>query len=110
MVSKRAGLEAPSTEAISRWYAKASSVWGPLMFPETRFRTPWIDDEFAMTIQNARQWLRANPCPDPEIGRRCLAMLDAYAEMTTATVGRLMELRNDILENAIAVDRRNVPR
>jgi hypothetical protein len=63
------------------------------MFAAARFRTLWVDDEFAGTISNARQWLRDNPCPDQTLGRYFVGMLGAYAEMTNATVARVMELR-----------------
>ena len=36
----------------------------------------------------ARQWLRENPCPDASLDQHLEAILDAYAEMSTATVFR----------------------
>jgi hypothetical protein len=70
------------------------------MFAEARFRTPWVDDEFAEAIRVARQWLRDNPSPDHSLGEHFVTKLKAYAEMTTATVPRVMELRG-IIEREI---------
>jgi hypothetical protein len=75
------------------------------MFAAARFRTPWVDDEFAGTISDARQWLRDNPCPDPTLGSYFVGMLGAYAEMTSATVDRVMELRVVIAQQVEALDR-----
>jgi hypothetical protein len=75
------------------------------MFAEARFRTPWIDDEFAATISAAGQWLRDNTCPDRPLGERFAAMLNAYDEMTSATVARVMELRADIAQHVEALNR-----
>jgi hypothetical protein len=75
------------------------------MFAEARFRTPWVDDEFAATIGASGQWLRDNPCPDRRLGEHFAAMLGAYAEMTNATVARVMELRTDIAQYVEAVHR-----
>jgi hypothetical protein len=74
------------------------------MFAEARFRTPWVDDEFAALIRTARQWLHDNPCPDDSLGRHFARMLDAYAEMTSATVARVMELRVIIEQEVRALD------
>jgi hypothetical protein len=73
------------------------------MFAEARFRTPWVDDEFAALIGTARQWLRDHPCPG-SLGRHFVTMLDAYAEMTSATVARVMELRVIIEQEVRALD------
>ncbi len=75
------------------------------MFAEARFRTPWVDDEFAATISAAGQWLRENPCPDGPLGKHFSKMLGAYAEMTNATVARVMELRLDIVRHVEALNR-----
>jgi hypothetical protein len=75
------------------------------MFAAARFRTPWVDDEFAGAISNARQWLRDNPCPDQTLGRYLADMLGAYEEMTSATVTRVMELRVVIEQHVDALDR-----
>jgi hypothetical protein len=91
------------SDATFQWYVEATSVWGTLLCPEMRFRTPWVDDELAATIGHARRWLKDNPCPSPRIDRHCVAVLDAYAEMTTATVRRVVELRDIIEDNANAV-------
>src|ERR1700684_3119739 len=80
------------------WYRRARSACEPFMFAEARFRTPWVDDEFAEVIRIARQWLRDNPCPDQALGQNFVGMLEAYNEMTSATVSRVMELRSDIEE------------
>ncbi len=66
------------------------------MFAEARFRTPWVDDEFAATVRAASQWLRDNPCPDGFLAEHFAGMLCAYVEMTNATVARVLELRMDI--------------
>jgi len=79
------------------------------MFAEARFRTPWVDDEFAEVIRTAGQWLRDNPCPDDSLGQHFVAMLDAYAEMTSATVARLMELRAIIEQEVRALDQWKPP-
>jgi hypothetical protein len=75
------------------------------MFAAARFRTPWVDDEFALTITRARQWLRENPCPDDSLGQSFTSMLGAYDEMTRATVARVMELRVVIEEHVEALAR-----
>jgi hypothetical protein len=74
------------------------------MYAAARFRTPWVDDEFACLIRTARQWLRDNPCPDDLLGRHFVVMLDAYNEMTNATVARVMELRLNIEQQIQALD------
>lgn len=79
------------------------------MFAEARFRTPWVDDEFAEVIRTARQWLRDNPCPDPALGQNFVGMLDAYNEMTSATVSRVMELRSDIEQYVHELDKWKPP-
>jgi hypothetical protein len=94
--------------ALTAWYDTAGSIW-ELLSPEMRYRTPWGGDELAKAVQNAHHWLIAHPCPDPSISRHLAEMLDAYAEMPQATVGRVMELREVIGQHAQAVDRRQVP-
>jgi hypothetical protein len=74
------------------------------MFAAARFRTPWVDDEFAATIQTSRRWLSDNPCPEELLGRHFVEMLGSYAEMTSATVARVMQLRIDIEEHVKALD------
>jgi len=49
------------------------------MFAAARFRTPWVDDEFAEAIRVARQWLLDNPSPDDALGDHFVTMLEAYA-------------------------------
>ena len=99
-----------TTETISQWYRRATSGCDPFIFPESRFRTPWMNDELASVLQAARQWLSDNPCPDISIGLHLQAILDAYAEMPTATVARVMELRDVIESHGREVDRRRSPR
>jgi len=102
--------EAVTQETISHWYRRATSGCDPFIFPESRFRTPWMNDDLASVLQSARQWLSDNPCPDPAISHHLQAILDAYAEMPTATVGRVMELRDVIESHGKEVDRRRSPR
>jgi hypothetical protein len=97
-------------ETTSEWYTRALSACEPFTFSESRYRTPWMDDELGGSLQHARRWLGANPCPDDSIGDHLLAMLDAYAEMKGATVGRVMELRDVIEQHSKFVDRRKYPR
>ncbi len=75
------------------------------MFAEARFRTPWVDDEFAATIGSTRRWLSDNPCPDKRLGQHFVEMLGAYWEMTSATVARVTELRVCIEVHVKALDR-----
>jgi hypothetical protein len=89
----------------AQWYRRARSVCEPFMFAAARFRTPWVDDEFAASISTARQWLRDNPSPDRFLGQYFVGMLSAYAEMTNATVARVMELRMVIEQHVEALDR-----
>ena len=104
MGPRRAMEEATAARTV-QWYRKARSACEPFMFAAARFRTPWVDDEFAGTITNARQWLRDNPCPDKTLGRHFAGMLGAYAEMTSTTVARVMELRVLIEQHVEALDR-----
>jgi hypothetical protein len=97
-------MDEAMTDAVAHWYRRARSACEPFMFAEARFRTPWVDDEFAEVIRTARQWLRDNPCPDAALGHHFLLMLDAYNEMTNATVGRVMELRVTIEQEMQALD------
>ena len=101
----RRAMEEATTARTVQWYRKARSACEPFMFAAARFRTPWVDDEFAATITNARQWFRDNPCPDKTLGRHYAGMLGAYAEMTSATVARVMELRVLIEQHVEALDR-----
>lgn len=95
--------------AMAVWYEAAGAI-REMLSPEMRFRTPWGGDELAEAVQNAHHWLIAHPCPDPSISRHLEALLDAYAEMPHATVGRVMELREIIGQHAQAVNRGRVPR
>jgi hypothetical protein len=99
-----------TADTVSLWYKRAASACDPFIFPESRFRTPWMNDELASVLQAARKWLRDNPCPDTSIGLHLQAILDAYAEMPAATVGRVMELRDVIESHGKEVDRRRSSR
>jgi hypothetical protein len=102
--------ESATTETISRWYQQAVYACDPFLFPESRFRTPWMDDELARVLKRASQWLEENPCPDESIDGHLRAILAAYTQMTRATVARVMELRKEIESRGREVDRRRVPR
>jgi hypothetical protein len=102
--------EIATTETTSRWYQQAVSACDPFLFPESRFRTLWMDDELARALRRAGHWLEDNPCPDESINGHLQTILDAYAEMTGATVARVMELRKEIESHGREVDRRRVPR
>ena len=95
--------------AMSTWYEGAGAI-REMLSAEMRYRTPWGGDELGEGVQNARHWLIAHPCPDPSISRHLAALLDAYAEMPHATVGRVTELREIIGQHAHAVSRGRVPR
>jgi hypothetical protein len=95
--------------AMAAWYEAAGAI-REMLSPEMRYRTPWGGDELAEAVQNAQHWLMAHPCPDPSVSRHLAALLDAYAEMPHATVGRVMELREIIGQRAQAVTRGRVPR
>jgi len=101
----RRAKEDPTTNGTVRWYRMARFACEPFMFAAARFRTPWVDDEFAETIRLSRQWLTDNPCPDESLGQHFVGMLNAYAEMTYATVARVMELRVDIEQHVEVLDR-----
>jgi hypothetical protein len=105
MCPHQGGATETVPEVAAQWYRRARSACEPFMFAEARFRTPWVDDEFAEVIRLARQWLRDNPCPDQALGQTFVGMLEAYNEMTTATVSRVMELRSDIEEYVRELDK-----
>jgi hypothetical protein len=96
-------------DPTAQWYRRAWIACEPFMFAEARYRTPWVDDEFAEVIRVARQWLGDNPSPDCTLGQNFVGMLDAYNEMTTATVSRVMELRSLIEHHVQALDRWKPP-
>lgn len=98
------------SDLLSEWYRRAAVACDPFIFPESRYRCPWVNEELSSGIESAGLWLRENPCPDTSIGEHVRAMLNAYAQMTTATVTRLMELREIIGLHSKFVDRRTVPR
>jgi hypothetical protein len=97
-------------ETISEWYSRATIACTPFIFPESRFRSPWVDDQFAEDVRRVRRWLTDNPCPDASVGSHLAAMLNSYAEMSAASVSRLMELREIVELHSKFVDRRAVPR
>ena len=100
----------PNAQAISQWYTRATSACAPFLFPESRFRTPWTGDDLPGAVEVARQWHRENPCPDGSLDHHLESILDAYAEMGSATVARVMEIRDDIEAHSKALDRRQTPR
>ena len=91
---------------IDEWYKKATAACAPFLYPESRFRTPWTGDELPEAVRAARRWHEQNPCPDAELDRHLTSILDAYSEMASATVARVMELREAIYTDAKALDRR----
>jgi hypothetical protein len=97
--------EDSTTDSTAQWFRRARFACEPFMFAAARFRTPWVDDEFAATIGASRQWLRDNPCPDASLGQHFTSMLDDYGEMTYATVARVMELRANIERYVEALER-----
>ena len=99
-----------TTDAIDQWYKRATSACAPFLFPESRYRNPWTNDELPAAVVAARRWHEQNPCPDASLDVHLDAILDAYAEMSVATVARVMEIREDIERHARALDRRQAPR
>jgi len=83
--------------SMAAWYAAAGPIWD-LLSPEMRYRTPWGGGELGEAVENAHHW------------RHLTAVLDAYAEMPHATVGRVMELREIIAHHAHAVGDQKVQR
>jgi hypothetical protein len=79
------------------------------IFASMRYRTPWVDEELLGELQHSGEWLRAHPSPDPSMGVHLWAILDAYGEMTTATVARVMELRQSVEQHVSAMDSWKVP-
>jgi hypothetical protein len=74
-----------------------------------RYRTPWVDDELLMGIREARQWQAANPCPEPSMGDHLTAILDAYEQMTQATVSQVVDLRQTVEDHVEAMDNWSTP-
>jgi hypothetical protein len=97
-------------ETTDDWYSRATTACSPFIFPESRFRMRWPGDDLVGPLENARHWVDTNPCPDDAIDTHLRTMLDAYAEMQGATVGHMMELRDQIEQHAQAIDRRRTPR
>jgi hypothetical protein len=103
-------MEDSTAESINQWYSRATAACAPFLFPESRFRTPWTADDLPAAVEAARAWHRENPCPDPSLDEHLDAILDAYIEMSNATVSRVMEIRESIQVHAKALDRRRKPR
>src|SRR5487761_2341250 len=83
-------------ETPQEWDKRARLKWDRVFFPERRFEIPWGDDELLASVQSAWDWLVRHPAPDEQLAQDIDALLDAYSEMTTATVPRLQELRKII--------------
>jgi hypothetical protein len=96
-------------DATFQWYERARMACEQFIFASMRYRTPWIDEELLGDLAHARQWHRANPSPDPSMGAHLGAILEAYGEMTTATVARVMELRRAVERHVSAMDSWKVP-
>jgi hypothetical protein len=103
-------MEQRSAVNIDQWYKKATAACAPFLYPESRFSMPWTGDELPQAVLAARKWHEQNPCPDELLDRHLTSILDAYSEMASATVGRVMELRDTIFTDAKAFDRRRTPR
>lgn len=109
MCPRHPGKKAAMPDPTAQWYRRARVACEPFMFAEARYRTPWVDDELAEVVRTARQWLRDHPCPDYALGQNFVGMLDAYNEMTSATVSRVMELRSIIERYVHALDKWKPP-
>ena len=103
MCPRGAAVLTPTTDPTLQWHKRARSAWESSVFPEMRFRTPWGDDEMAVAVRTAREWISHNPCPDDATGQQLIRMLDAYAEMSRATVARFLELRQVVEQLAVSV-------
>jgi hypothetical protein len=93
------------TGQVDQWYKRATTGCAPFLYPESRFRTPWTGDDLPESVAVARRWHAENPCPDEAWDQHLTAILDAYAEMSVATVARVMELREVIHHHVKAFDR-----
>jgi hypothetical protein len=85
-----------AAQATREWYRRARTACEQFIYASMRYRTPWVDDELLLTLEEARQWHAANPSPDPAMGVLLDSILNAYEEMTSATVGRVLELRQSV--------------
>jgi hypothetical protein len=85
------------------WWKRARQLWNPIFFRQRRFSNPWGDYELMLDVARAREWLNSDPCPDATLAAHLDAMLNAYGEMPTATVERLVELRHSIGVHAEAI-------
>jgi hypothetical protein len=100
-VAERRGAEQP--DVTVDWWRRARRLWDPVFFRQRRFRNPWGDVELLRDVIQAREWLDSDPCPDATLAGHIEAMLNAYSEMPTATVDRLVELRHVIGESTDAM-------
>jgi hypothetical protein len=91
---------------VDQWYERATTGCAPFLYPESRFRTPWTGDDLSESVAEARRWHELNRCPNHDLDEQFTAILDAYAEMSVATVARVMELREVIHRHLRAFDRR----
>jgi hypothetical protein len=92
-VSTRPLTVLPATGIAAQWCSRATAGCAPFLYPEFRFRNPWAGDDLAEAVAAARRWLEENPCPNDIVNEHVSMVLDAYAEMSTATVARVMALR-----------------
>jgi hypothetical protein len=97
-------LDNAAGNATIKWYQRARSACEQFIFASMRYRTPWVDDELLIGIREASQWHAANPSPDASMGDHLTAILDTYEEMTRATVGQVMDLRQIVEGHVEAMD------
>jgi hypothetical protein len=108
-VCPNGAFQIATAEATVQWYKRARMTCEQFIFASMRYRTPWVDEELLGELHHSREWHQANPSPDPSMGAHLWAILDAYGEMTTATVARMMELRQAVERHVSAMDSWNVP-
>jgi hypothetical protein len=108
-VCPNGAFQIAQADATVQWYQRARMACEQFIFASMRYRTPWIDQELLGVLAQAREWHRANPSPDPSMGAHLGAILDAYGEMTTATVARVMELRQAVERHVSAMDSWKLP-
>jgi hypothetical protein len=108
-VCPNGAFQIATAEATIEWYTRARMACEQFIFASMRYRTPWVDEELLGDLELAREWHRANASPDPSMGVHLWAILDAYGEMTTATVARVMELRQAVERHVSAMDSWKLP-
>jgi hypothetical protein len=108
-VCPNGAFQIATAEATVQWYKRARMACEQFIFASMRYRTPWVDQELLGELEQAREWHRANPSPEPCMGVHLWAILDAYGEMTTATVARVMELRQAVERHVSAMDSWKLP-